>query len=347
MMKNILNFTLEKLKDDLLATLGEKPYRAKQIFRWIYEKRVYDFDKISDISLKTRDALKEHYFISLPTIFTKKVAKDGTVKILAEFEDGEKVESVIMRYRYGTAACISSQVGCNMNCAFCASGMLKKRRNLFTSEMVGQVLLLNKILEEENKGDRITHIVVMGTGEPFDNYENVVDFIYIMNEPFGLQIGARHITVSTCGLVPEIIKFSSLNLQVNLAISLHAPNDETRNMLMPINRAYPIAALMDAINTYVQKTNRRLTFEYILIKNVNDSLKDAKQLADLLHGLNCYVNLIPYNPIIEKPFERSEENSIKEFFEYLNKRRITCTIRKEFGSDIDAACGQLRAKVKE
>lgn len=345
-MINILDYPLDKFEKLLIENYDQKAYRAKQIYRWIYEKRTLDFDKMSDISKSFIEVLKKDFCLDIPSLYLKSFASDGTIKILANLNDEEKVEAVIMRYRYGTAACVSSQVGCNMNCAFCASGMLKKKRNLSAAEMVGQIILLNKILEEEGKGDRITHVVIMGTGEPFDNYDNVVDFIHIINSPFGFAIGARHITVSTCGIIPKIYEFSKLGLQVNLAISLHAPNDEIRNKLMPVNKAYPIEDLIKACKNYVTTTNRRLTFEYILIKDVNDKEIHALELANLLHGLNCYVNLIPYNPIKEKPYERSDETNIKNFLNYLNKRKITCTIRKEFGRDIDAACGQLRAKVK-
>lgn len=342
MKKNLFGYTLKALEEEMLS-LGEKKFRAIQLYTWIYVKKVYDFDSMTDISKTFRETLKENYCLTLPKIFTKQVAEDGTIKLLLEMEDGAKVETVLMRYDYGNAICVSSQVGCAMGCAFCASGLLKKERNLTAAEMVGEVIVMNQILYEV--GENVTHIVVMGTGEPFDNYDNVSSFIHIMNEAKGLAIGARHITVSTCGVIPGIERYANEGIQVNLAISLHAPNNEIRSSLMKINNAYPLEELIPAVKDYVEKSGRRVTFEYIMIKGVNDSIENAKELVELLRGVFCYVNLIPLNPVKEKPFERSEKETTKRFSVYLNSHGVNCTVRKEWGTGIDAACGQLRAKV--
>ena len=339
-MHNFYDYSFEKLQK-LMEEYGQKKFRAQQLYTWVYEKKVRDFSLMSDISAKFIEVLKSDFSLSLPKIAVKQVAHDGTIKLLLELEDGAKVETVLMRYEYGNAVCVSSQVGCNMGCSFCASGLLKKQRNLTPSEMVGQVLVIQDQLEE---GARVSHVVVMGTGEPFDNYDNVMDFIRIINHPHSLAIGARHITVSTCGLVDKIRQYADENLQINLAISLHAPNDEIRNKIMLINKAYPLEVLMDAIRYYESKTSRRVTFEYIMLKGVNDSDLCAKQLASLLKGINSYVNLIPYNAVDEHLYKRSNRQDIENFANKLKKLGVNATIRKEFGTDIDAACGQLRAK---
>ena len=342
-MFNIYNFTIEKLEKQMELE-GQKKYRATQLFKWVYEKKAKTFDEMTDVSKTFRDVLNAKYSLHKPTIFKKQVSSDGTIKLLVELEDGNKVETVLMRYNYGHVACVTSEVGCNMGCAFCASGLLKKKRGLEVHELVGQVLVLNDILDEEGNGERITHVVVMGTGEPFDNYDNVMDFIRILNHPHGLAIGARHITVSTCGLVDKIKEYAHEGLQINLAISLHAPNDEIRNKIMPISIKYPMEDLMDAVKYYEEIADRRVTFEYILLSGVNDSLEDAKELARLIRGTKAYVNLIPYNPIKELKYKRSSDETIHDFMNMLLSCGINATIRKEFGSDIDAACGQLRAK---
>lgn len=342
-MYNIYDYSLPKL-EELVVSLGEKKFRAEQLFKWVYKRGVKDFDLMSDISKSFRETLKTSFCLIKPTIYQKQVSSDGTVKLLLELEDGDKVETVLMRYNYGNVACVSSEVGCNMGCAFCASGLLKKKRELKVSEILGQVLVLNDLLSSEGKGERITHVVVMGTGEPFDNYDNVMDFIRILNHPHGLEIGARHITVSTCGIVPKIYDYAREGLQINLAISLHAPSDEIRHKIMPISRVYPLNDLMEAVKYYEKTAGRRVTFEYILLKGINDSKKDAEDLAKLIKGTLAYVNLIPYNEVNEMKYRRSESSSVKEFMDTLMKKGVNATIRKEFGSDIDAACGQLRAK---
>ena len=339
MRTNIYGLTLEQL-EELMVQENQNKYRAKQLFSWIYEKNVTDFDLMSDISKKFIAILKEKYCLIKPTIFTKQVSSDGTIKLLLEMEDGAKVETVLMRYNYGQVACVSSQVGCNMGCSFCASGLLKRQRNLTTSEMVGEILVLNDLIKEENL--RVTHVVVMGTGEPFDNFDNVMNFIKIINNQKALAIGARHITVSTCGIPDKIRMYASSGLQINLAISLHAPNDELRSKLMPINKAYPLHELMEAIKYYNVTADRRITFEYILLKDVNDTMECADELAFLIRPVFAYVNLIPYNEVNENGYHRSTR--AKEFMDRLMKKGVNVTIRKEFGTDIDAACGQLRAK---
>ena len=250
-----------------------------------------------------------------------------------------------MRYNYGNVVCVSSQVGCNMGCSFCSSGILGKQRNLYPHEMVGQILVINNLLREENRGERVTHVVVMGTGEPFDNYDNVMDFIRIINHQKGLAIGARHITVSTCGLPDKIVKYSLEGLQTNLAISLHAPNNKLRDALMKINKVYPLEVLMPAIKEYEKNAGRRVTYEYLLLEGINDTKECAMELIDLIKGTFGYVNLIPYNETNKNDYKRSSGNRVHAFLDILMKNGVKATIRKEFGSDIDAACGQLKAKV--
>lgn len=342
-MINLYNYSLEKL-EELMLSLQEKKYRATQLFKWIYEKRVTSFDEMSDVSKSFREVLNRDFCLVKPKIHKEQRSKDGTIKLLLELEDGDKVETVLMRYNYGNAVCVSSEVGCNMGCAFCASGLLKKKRELLVSEMIGQVLVIDDILKAEGNNERVTHVVVMGTGEPFDNYENVMDFIRILNHPHGLAIGARHITVSTCGIVPKIYDYAKEGLQINLAISLHAPSDEIRKKIMPISFKYPMNELMEAVKYYEKNAGRRVTFEYILLNGINDSKEDAKKLAKLIKGTLAYVNLIPYNSVDENKYKRSDDRSVRDFMDTLIKCGVNATIRREFGSDIDAACGQLRAK---
>ena len=334
---------MENLAKEMVE-LGQKSFRATQLYGWLYQKRVKNIDAMSDISLSFREILKEKYTMNMPTIIRQQVSYDGTVKLLLEFEDKMSVEKVLMRYDYGNAVCVSSQVGCNMGCKFCASGLIKKQRDLKAAEMVAQVMKIQEYLDEEGKGERVSHVVIMGSGEPFDNYDNVMNFIKIINEQKGLAIGARHITVSTSGIPEKIIKYSKEGIQVNLAISLHASNNETRNKIMPVNKAFPLEVLFDAIRQYEANSKRRVTIEYILLKGLNDSLKNASELATLLKGTFAYVNLIPYNEVSENEFRRSDKDSVRAFYEELKRIGVNVTIRKEFGSDIDAACGQLRAK---
>ncbi len=344
-MINLYGIELSKL-EQVMINEGQKRYRATQLYSWIYQKKATSFDEMSDISLTFRETLKEKYCLSIPKIHTRQLSTDGTIKLLLEMEDGMKVETVLMRYSYGCVACVSSQVGCAMGCSFCASGLLGKKRNLLPEEMVGQILCLNNELEKEKQGQRVTHVVLMGTGEPFDNYDNVMDFIRIINNQHGLSIGARHITVSTCGITEGIRRYAREGLQTNLAISLHAPNDEIRNKLMNINHLYPLSSIMEAVKEYISIAHRRVTYEYLLIQDVNDSFECAQQLVDLVGETEGYVNLIPYNETHLADYKRSSNNRIHAFGGYLQEHGINVTIRKEFGSDIDAACGQLKAKAE-
>ena len=340
-MINLYGLEIKKL-ESLMLEEGQTKYRATQLYTWLYEKKAKSFDEMTDISLRFREVLKEKYCFEIPSIFVKQQSKDGTIKCLLELKDGSKIETVLMRYNYGNVICVTSQVGCNMGCSFCASGLLKKQRDLLPEEMVGQVLVMNNLLQEEGNNQRVTHVVVMGTGEPFDNYDNVIDFVRIINHQKALAIGARHITVSTCGIPDKIIKYANEGLQINLAISLHAPNNEIRSKIMKINKAYPLEVLIPAVAEYNRIADRRVTYEYILLKGINDSMENADELARLIKPTFAYVNLIPYNEVDEHGYRRSD--NVKAFLDRLIKNNVTSTIRKEFGSDIDAACGQLRAK---
>ena len=339
-MKNIYGFTLEEL-ENYFVEIGSKKFHGKQLFSWLYEKRIESLDLVTDIKKEVLEILKNN--LSLDRLKIVDIQKDVDVnKYLFELSDGEHIEAVLMRHDYGNSICVSSQVGCNMGCKFCESGRRKKVRNLEAYEMVLQILMIEKEL-----GERISHVVVMGIGEPFDNYDNLVKFFKIINDPKGLAIGARHITVSTCGIVPKILEFSELDLQINLAISLHAPNNEIRNKIMPINKAYPLEVLIPALKTYLDRTNRRVTFEYILLSGINDREEDALELAKLAKGINCYINLIPYNETNNIDFKRSSTIQIMKFYDILKKNNVNVTIRREFGSKISAACGQLRSKKEE
>ncbi len=339
-MTSIYDLSMNDLQD-YLSEKGLKPFHARQIFRWLYDKRISDFDAMSDISKKLIEQLREDFSINPLKIVTSQTSKDGTMKFLFEMDDGALVESVLMVFDYGFSACLSSQVGCNMGCAFCASGLLKKQRDLSAGEIVGQALMIQRQLDL--RGERLGNIVIMGTGEPFDNYDNVMKALSIINDPYGLEIGSRHISISTCGLVPGIMRFGKEQLQYNLAISLHAPNDELRDSLMPVNKAYPLNELFKALKEYSQLNNRRLTFEYLLLKGVNDQDIHARQIRELLKGLNAYINLIPYNTVKEKDFQSSSEEDALHCYDLLKKNGVAVTLRQKKGDDIDAACGQLRA----
>ncbi len=339
-MKSIFDFKLEDLTS-YLEDNGYSKFVSKQIYDWIYKKRVFDFDKMSNIKLELREQLKKDFDISMLKLVRRQTSKE-TNKYLFELDDGNLIESVLMRHDYGLSVCVSSQIGCNMGCSFCESGRLKKVRDLLPGEIVRQILMI-----EEDVGMRISSVVVMGIGEPFDNYDNIMDFIRIINSPFGIAIGARHITVSTSGLVPMIKRYADEDLQTNLAISLHAPNDELRNKIMKVNKAYNISELIAAINEYIEKTNRRVTIEYVMLSIVNDSEENANELADLLRGMNVYVNLIPYNETSHIEYKKSPNDRVMKFYDTLKRRGINVTVRREFGGNIDAACGQLRANEVE
>ena len=339
-MKSIFDLKLEDLTS-YLEDNGYSKFVSKQIYDWIYKKRVFDFDKMSNIKLELREQLKKDFDISMLKLVRRQTSKE-TNKYLFELDDGNLIESVLMRHDYGLSVCVSSQIGCNMGCSFCESGRLKKVRDLLPGEIVRQILMI-----EEDVGMRISSVVVMGIGEPFDNYDNIMDFIRIINSPFGIAIGARHITVSTSGLVPMIKRYAKEDLQTNLAISLHAPNDELRNKIMKVNKAYNISELIAAINEYIEKTNRRVTIEYVMLSMVNDSEENANELADLLRGMNVYVNLIPYNETSHIEYKKSPNDRVMKFYDTLKRRGINVTVRREFGGNIDAACGQLRANEVE
>lgn len=335
-MKNIFSMTKKDL-EEYFINIGDKKFRATQIYEFLYKKRIYDVNNMNNIGKNIKEKMKEDFDFSFIKLKLKQEDVD-VKKYLFELSDGNLIESVLMYHDYGISICVSSQVGCNMGCAFCESGRLKKVRNLETHEIVEQILII-----EEDINERISHVVVMGIGEPFDNYNNVMNFIRIINEPKGIDIGARHITVSTCGIVPKIKEFSKDFNQVNLAISLHAPNDTIRNKIMPISKAYKLDELISSIKEYISITNRRVTFEYIMLENINDSIECAIELAKLLKNINCYVNLIPYNETENIGFKRTKKMQILAFYDILKKNGINVTIRKEFGSKVDAACGQLRA----
>lgn len=337
-MKNIKDYTLDELKEEL-KELGEKPFRAEQIYKWLYEARVSSFDDMTNLSLELREILKQEYEIKEFKILKKQVAVDGTRKYLFDVLDGNAIETVLMEYHHGFSICVSSQIGCKMGCKFCASTGIPFARNLTSGEIIEQIMAV-----ERDTNVRISNIVFMGIGEPLDNYDNVVKAIRIINHPKGLNIGARHISISTSGLVPKIYQLAEENIQCTLSISLHATTDEQRSKMMPVNNRYPIEELLQACKDYIEKTHRRISFEYALAKENNDNLEDAKRLVKLLKGMLCHVNLIPINKIENGAYTKSSNENIMKFRDYLNDHGIVATIRRELGSDIDAACGQLRRK---
>ena len=339
-MMNIYGIKRNDLEEYFVSN-GEKKFKALQVFEWIYEKRISDFNDMSNISKNIRDMISKDFNMNMIKII-KKQEDDLTKKYLFELEDKNHIEAVLMEHDYGTSICVSSEVGCNMGCRFCESGRLKKVRNLEAYEMVEQILLIEKDIKK-----RISSVVIMGIGEPLDNYDNVMNFIKIINDPKGIAIGARHITLSTCGIIPRIMDLAEEPLQINLAISLHAPNDKIRSSIMPINKTYGIQKLMVAIRKYIEKTNRRVTIEYVMLDGVNDSVKCANELSKLLKGFLVYVNLIPYNETNHLEFKRTSKEKVMQFYDILKKNGVNVTIRKEFGSNIDAACGQLRSKEVE
>ena len=339
-MKSIYDFTLQELEEYFIK-IGEKKFKANQVYDWLYKKRVTSFDEMTNLKKEVIEKLKQDFTMEELVVLAKQ--KDTDVeKYLFGLSDHQKVEAVLMHHDYGKSLCVSTEVGCNMGCAFCESGRLKKVRNLTPSEMVLQLLQIEKLSHL-----RITHVVLMGIGEPFDNFSNVMKFVEILKQPKGIELGARHITISTCGIVPKIKEFMNLQDQVNLAISLHAPNNELRNKLMPINKAYPLEVLIPTLKEYIEKTHRRLTFEYIMLKNVNDTEECAKELCELLKGMNCYVNLIPYNETSHFEFQKSDQKQVMKFYDTLKKNKINVTVRREFGSKVMAACGQLRSHHEE
>ena len=337
-MKNIKDYNLEELKKELIS-IGEKPFRAEQIFKWIYQENVTSFDEMTNLSLELREKLKQNYSLCIFNILKRQESSDGTIKYLFDVLDGNAIETVLMKYHHGYSLCVSTQIGCKMGCKFCASTGIAFARNLTSGEIVEELLAV-----ERDQNIKISNVVYMGIGEPLDNYDNVVNSIRIINNPKGINIGARHISVSTSGLVPNIYRLAEENIQCTLSISLHATNNEKRSSMMPVNNRYPIEELIQACKDYITKTNRRISFEYALAKDNNDNLEDAKELVKLLKGMLCHVNLIPINKIENGAFDKSSNENIIKFRDYLNKHGIVATIRRELGSDIDAACGQLRRK---
>ncbi|MCR5748515.1 MAG: 23S rRNA (adenine(2503)-C(2))-methyltransferase RlmN [Lachnospiraceae bacterium] len=336
-MKDILSLTGSELKETLI-NMGEKAFRAKQIFVWLHDRRVKSFDEMTDISKNLRERLKAEYYIgSCLAETTQKSKIDGTEKYLYRLSDDHLIEGVFMKYREWNTACISSQVGCAMGCKFCASTVDGCIRNMTAGEMVEEIYAM-----EEHTGEKVSHVVVMGSGEPLINYDELMRFINIITDEDGKNLSQRNITVSTCGIVPAIIRLSKEKLQINLAISLHAPNDEKRRLMMPIAEKYSISELMDAVKRYYEATHRRLTFEYALAEGQNDGEDDAKELGELLKGLNAVINLIPVNPVTESIFKRPGMDVCRSFKNKLENFGINVTIRRELGTDIDGACGQLR-----
>lgn len=335
--KDIKSLNYEQLIREMEA-IGEKAFRGKQIYQWLHEKLVDDFEEMNNLSKQLREKLREHFFMTQTGMIENLASKDGTtIKYLFELEDGSVIESVLMKYKHGNSVCISSQVGCRMGCRFCASTLGGLERNLTAGEMLGQIYQIQKM-----SGERVSHVVVMGTGEPLDNYDNLLQMIHMLTDTHGLHISQRNITVSTCGLVDKIRKLAEEKLQITLAISLHAPNDEVRKELMPIANRYTIDEILEVCNYYFEATGRRISFEYSLVKDINDSEAYAVELASRIKKMNCHVNLIPINPIKERNFKDSDSRFIQKFKIILEKYKINVTIRREMGRDIDAACGQLR-----
>ena len=337
-MKNIKDYNLNELKEEFIK-LGEKAFRAEQVFKWLYVDCVSGFDDMTNLSKELREKLKNEFSMHNFKILQKQESADGTKKYLFDILDGNAIETVLMEYHHGKSICVSTQVGCKMGCKFCASTGIKFVRDLTAGEIVEQILAVQK-----DVNDKISNVVFMGIGEPLDNFENVVNAIAILNNQKGLSIGARHISISTSGLVPKIYELADKNLQCTLSISLHATNNEKRSEMMPVNKKYNIEELIKACKYYIDKTNRRISFEYALAKDNNDNLDDAKELVKLLKGMLCHVNLIPINKIENGQYTKSSNENIMKFRDYLNSKGIVATIRRELGSDIDAACGQLRRK---
>lgn len=342
--KSIYTLQLQEIKDWLKEN-GEKPFRAEQIFDWLYIKRVTSFEDMSNLSKSLREKLAENFTITTLKTLVQQQSSDGTIKFLFELHDGYSIETVLMRHDYGNSVCVTTQVGCRIGCTFCASTLGGLKRNLEAGEIVAQVVKVQQALDETD--ERVSSVVIMGIGEPFDNYNSMMSFLKIINHDKGLNIGARHITVSTSGIIPRIYDFANEQLQINFALSLHAPNNEIRGKLMPINRAYKLPDLMEAIKYYVNKTGRRVSFEYGLFGGVNDQVEHAEELARLIKGIKCHVNLIPVNYVLERDYTRTPKDQIFLFEKTLKDKGVNVTIRREQGSDIDAACGQLRAKERQ
>ncbi|MFE8695231.1 23S rRNA (adenine(2503)-C(2))-methyltransferase RlmN [Cytobacillus sp. FJAT-53684] len=341
---SIYSLQLHEVKDWLKEN-NEKAFRAEQIFDWLYTKRVTSFEDMTNLSKRLRDMLASSFTLTTLKTLIQQQSADGTIKFLFELHDGYSIETVLMRHDYGNSVCVTTQVGCRIGCTFCASTLGGLKRNLEAGEIVAQVVKVQQALDETD--ERVSSVVIMGIGEPFDNFDHMLSFLKIINHDQGLNIGARHITVSTSGIIPKIYKFADENMQINFALSLHAPNTELRSRLMPINRAYKLPDLMDAIRYYINKTGRRVSFEYGLFGGVNDQVEHAEELARLIKGIKCHVNLIPVNYVPERDYVRTPKEQIFTFEKTLKNHGINVTIRREHGHDIDAACGQLRAKERK
>lgn len=337
--KDIRSFTFDELKTEMEG-IGEKAFRAKQIYEWLHVKLADSFDEMTNLSKVLREKLDSQYRIPMVKMVERQISKsDGTNKFLFQMEDGHVVESVLMPYKHGNSVCISSQVGCRMGCKFCASTIGGLERNLLPSEMVGEIYQIQKIL-----GERVANVVVMGSGEPLDNYDHFVRFVHLLSDENGLHISQRNITISTCGIVPNIKRLAEEGLQITLALSLHGSTQEKRKALMPIANKYELSDVLEACDYYFEKTGRRITFEYSLVAGVNDREEDAGELIGILKARNCHLNLIPVNPIKERDFQKPSRKSAEIFKTKLEKSGINVTIRREMGSDIDGACGQLRRR---
>lgn len=341
---SIYSLQLQELKDWLKEN-NEKAFRAEQIFDWLYTKRITSFENMTNLSKQLRDKLEIAFALTTLKTIIQQQSSDGTIKFLFELHDGYSIETVLMRHEYGNSVCVTTQVGCRIGCTFCASTLGGLKRNLEAGEIVAQVVKVQQALDETN--ERVSSVVIMGIGEPFDNFDHMLSFLKIINHDKGLNIGARHITVSTSGIIPKIYKFADENMQINFALSLHAPNTELRSRLMPINRAYKLPDLMEAIRYYINKTGRRVSFEYGLFGGVNDQVEHAEELARLIKGLKCHVNLIPVNYVPERDYVRTPKEQIIKFEKTLKNHGVNVTVRREQGHDIDAACGQLRAKERK
>ncbi len=340
-MENIYNLSYTDL--EMVISEAKLPkFRTKQVWSWLYKHLITDFEEMNNVDKKTKNYLSENYYIPNFNIVRHQKSNDGTQKVLLQLTDEEVVETVLMRYKHGYSVCVTTQIGCKIGCSFCASHLGGFKRNLSAGEITAQVVAFSRILSEDEA--RVGNIVVMGIGEPMDNLENVLKFIDIINDNEGLNIGARHITVSTSGIVPKIYELIEYPKQINLAISLHASNNEVRSKIMKINNVYSIEELMLATKAYIAKTNRRVSFEYIMLSGVNDSIEHAKELANLVFGVNCHINLIPFNSVEEYDYQKSQDEQIKKFEKILKERNIQVTTRKSKGDDIDGACGQLRRK---
>ncbi|MFD0049257.1 23S rRNA (adenine(2503)-C(2))-methyltransferase RlmN [Actinomycetes bacterium NPDC127524] len=341
---SIYSLELHQLRE-WLSDNGEKPFRAEQVYDWLYKKRVGSFEEMSNLNKGLRDKLEDSFSITTLNTLIQQTSNDGTIKFLFELHDGYSIETVLMRHEYGNSVCVTTQVGCRIGCTFCASTLGGLKRNLEAGEIVAQVVKVQQALDET--GERVSSVVIMGIGEPFDNYDHMLSFLKNINHEKGLNIGARHITVSTSGIIPKIYKFADEEMQINFAISLHAPNSELRSKLMPINRAYKLPDLIEAVKYYTEKTGRRISFEYGLFGGENDQVEHAEELARLIKGIKCHVNLIPVNYVPERNYVRTPREQIFLFEKTLKNNGVNVTIRREQGSDIDAACGQLRAKERK